>query len=486
METQKSYFFQSFLILLLAAIFFLVLKPFLPTKIFPENKISSKNVLIDSMLIDAVAEQNIKNDSAIEVKQSQQPIFYKNTNGVQFPVESFENYTGNQYLISFYEKLFQLETNKTGNVRVAYFGDSMTDADYIVQDLRNNLQTKFGGSGVGFVSITSESAASRGSVFHEFSKNWKMQSYLNVKKPTSPFGINGHVFFANDTTNSAWVKFKSGYLQTQKLLENATIFYGNASNQNAKVFYAIGKDTLSKKLRASNILNTTLLSQNGIKSLKINFKNARNVPFYGVNFDDQKGIHVDNFSQRGMSGLPIAKFDVDLMSAFQQKLDYDLIVLHYGTNVLNYGTKDYSWYEKSMTRTVNHLHQCFPGISILIISTADKSTKYNSEMQTDSAVVPLSISQKKYALSTQSGFTNLYTLMGGSGSMVKWAEEIPVNASKDYTHFNLRGSKKIANILYENLMQGYNQYKTLRRIKKLMPTATLENTLIPDSINENP
>ena len=76
--------------------------------------------------------------------------------------------------------------------------------------------------------------------------------------------------------------------------------------------------------------------------------------------------------------------------------------------------------------------------------------------------------------------------MGGNGSMVKWAEEIPVNAGKDYTHFNLRGSKKIANILFDNLMQGYNQYKTLRRIKKLVPTAILENTLIPDSINENP
>src|SRR5690606_24819665 len=113
--------------------------------------------------------------------------------------------------------------------------------------------------------------------------------------------------------------------------------------------------------------------------------------------------------------IPISKFDVSLMKAFQEKLDYDLIILHYGTNVLNYGTKDYNWYDKSMTRTVNRLKECFPGVSILIVSTADKASKYETEMKTDSAVVPLTNAQKRYAVKTKSSYVNLYTLMGGDG-----------------------------------------------------------------------
>ncbi|MGG7035520.1 MAG: SGNH/GDSL hydrolase family protein [Flavobacterium sp.] len=468
MNTSKSYFFQSFLIVLLAAIFFLGIKEVLPSKIFSENSGTTKNVLVDSMLIDAFEAEKMAENSDSEDAVMNQPIKFVETNGVVFPAESYQNYNGFQYLIPFYENLYQLETSKSGNVRIAYFGDSMTDGDMIVQDFRNNFQTQFGGHGVGFVSITSESAASRSSIAHEFSQNWKTQSYLNIKYPTRSFGVNGHVFFANDTIKPTWVKFKAGRSELTNQLNQPTLFYGSSSNSEGSITYQVGIDSVRKKLVATNLLNTLSLSQTDLKSLKVNFKKATKIPVYGFNFDDGQGVHIDNFSQRGNSGIPISNFDVDLMRAFHQKLNYDLIVLHYGTNVLNYGTKSYSWYAKNMTKTVNRLKECFPGVSILIVSTADKSTKYGTEMKTDSAVIPLTRAQKNYALQTQSGFVNLYTLMGGNGSMTRWVEEEPALANKDYTHFNFRGSKKIAHLLYNHLNKGYVKYKVLRN-KRIKP-----------------
>src|SRR5690606_16063703 len=98
--------------------------------------------------------------------------------------------------------------------------------------------------------------------------------------------------------------------------------------------------------------------------------------------------------------------------------------------------------------------------SFLIISTADKSTKYGMEMKTDSAVVPLANSQKRYAETTRSGFVNIYTLMGGDGSMVKWVEEEePALGNKDYTHFNTKGSQKIARFIFDELKKEYTKYK---------------------------
>jgi lysophospholipase L1-like esterase len=155
-------------------------------------------------------------------------------------------------------------------------------------------------------------------------------------------------------------------------------------------------------------------------------------------------------------------FDADVMRTFNSYLKYDLIILHYGTNVLNYGTKNYHWYEKGMKKAVNKIRESFPGVSILIVSTADKSTKYELEMKTDSAVVPLMKAQKRYALESESGFVNLYTLMGGDGSMVKWVDETPARANKDYTHFNQRGAKAIGRLLYDQLNKGYEEYKILR------------------------
>lgn len=48
--------------------------------------------------------------------------------------------------------------------------------------------------------------------------------------------------------------------------------------------------------------------------------------------------------------------------------------------------------------------------------------------------------------------------MGGEGSMVQWVEEDQL-ANKDYTHFNSKGSKKVGNLLYQELEKGYKRYK---------------------------
>jgi len=171
-------------------------------------------------------------------------------------------------------------------------------------------------------------------------------------------------------------------------------------------------------------------------------------------------------------------------------LGYDLIILQFGTNVLNYGSLNYGWYEKKMKNVVAHLKECFPGASILIISTADKSTKYELTMKTDSAVVPLASAQKRYAVQAESGFINLYTLMGGDGSMVKWVEEVPAKANKDYTHFNHRGAKQIAGLIYKQLMDGYEEYKVLRATasrKRKPKTSAVNDSNVPvikDSIHE--
>lgn len=458
-----SYFFKTFLALVIALVTFFTFKELLPKKLFSEKKVTA-NVVIDSLLLEAVSEA--KHTVIEEVAVKKEKISFKPIDGIVYPTEKYEEYKGYQYLVPFYEKLFQLETAKKGNVRIAYFGDSMTDGDLIVKDFRTFYQEKFGGKGVGFVNITSESASSRSSLVHQFSSNWKTQSYLKSKKPTNPFGVNGHVFYANDTIHPAWVRYKSNKTPFATVLDKPTLFYGSSNNTRGEVYYIADEDTIVKKLHPKKGLNTLKISEASLPSLKLYFKNTDSIPFYGFNFDDGLGVHVDNFSSRGNSGLPLSIFANGMMHEFQNQLDYDLIVLHYGTNVLNYGSLDYSWYESRMKKVVAHLKDCFPGVAILVVSTADKATKYELEMKTDSAVVPLSIAQKEYAIASEAGYVNLYTLMGGDGSMVKWVDEVPAKANKDYTHFNFRGASEVAKLLYNQLNEGYLKYKKLRVKRK--------------------
>ncbi|MBF0575935.1 GDSL-type esterase/lipase family protein [Dysgonomonas sp. GY617] len=452
-DKAKNYFFKSFLTIVIAIGVFWGLKQVLPARLFPESTGTTPGIVIDSLALDAMSNDSIliadvdslANDTLIN----------------RIDIDASENSEGIGNLINFYEKLYELENSGKGKVRIAYFGDSMNDGDLIVQDIRSSYQNAYGGKGVGFVGVTSLSASARYSVTHQYSNNWETQSFLNVKKPKRAFGVDGQVSFA-PRGSQTWVRYAANDVANSTLLYNPTLFYGSSSNHNASVNVALGKDSsIRHELVADRLLNTLKLSSTS-KTLKATFEKTDSIPFYGVNFDDGIGVHVDNFSLRGNSGLPLSLFNRDLMNALDKVLNYDLIVLQYGTNVLGYGTTDYSWYESKMAGVVNHLQQCFPNASILIISTGDRAVKTDMEMKTDKAVEPLVKHQRLYAESTHSGFINLYTLMGGYGSMIKWVQESPSLANKDYTHFNQKGAKKIGGLIYNELDKGYIQYKRLR------------------------
>lgn len=68
---------------------------------------------------------------------------------------------------SFYRALDEIQS-KGRLVRIAVFGDSFIEADIFTADLREMLQKRFGGCGVGFVTITSMTSGYRPTVRHSF------------------------------------------------------------------------------------------------------------------------------------------------------------------------------------------------------------------------------------------------------------------------------------------------------------------------------
>jgi lysophospholipase L1-like esterase len=349
----------------------------------------------------------------------------------------------------------------------------MTDGDFIVQDIRRFFQNTFGGKGVGFVGITSLSASSRYTVSHRYSDNWKTYSYLKGGRRNSDFGIDGQVSFACDSLPS-YVEYRANDAVHCEYLYNPTLFYGKSGNKNAAIRISADRQMFRKELLPDTIpLNTVSLLpdtsvSDSIKRIRIDFLQSCSVPFYGINSDDGKGVHVDNFTMRGNSGLPLVMLNAELLKSFDDVLQYDLVILHYGANVLTHGSSDYSWYEKKMTDVVNHLKTCFRNTNVIVVSTADKSSKYGLEMKTDKSVFPLLAAQKQCAKSTKSAFVNLFNLMGGEGSMIKWVqEEKPALANKDYTHFSVKGSQKVASLIYGEIESGYQKYLKLKETGKI-------------------
>ncbi|MFV0469766.1 MAG: hypothetical protein ACK5MK_12660 [Dysgonomonas sp.] len=457
-KKSKNYFIKALLTILLAIGVFYGLKQILPDNIFRSNeKESSNSVIVDSLALQAIAADSLDtaNDTILQTQQ------------VAEIIPSSAHTDGYTNLHTFYSKLFQLEKSKKGKVRIAYFGDSMTDGDLIVKDIRERYQTYFGGNGVGFVGVTSLSASARYTITHQYSNNWITKSFLTPKSVPYPLGVDGQVSYLTQAQPS-WLRLRTNDVPHLEDIKSAMLFFGSSSNQNGSISVSTDNNQIAQfTLKPVNVLNMQSLFKGSTKSLKIDFSNAQNIPFYGVNIDSDNGVYVDNFSMRGNSGLPLATLNKELMNSFDSALNYDLIIIHYGANLLGYKSKDYSWYEKKMYGAILHLKECFPHACFVIISTADRAIKIGNEMQTDPSVAPLLEAQHSYAAATNSCFINLFSLMGGAGSMASWVKEVPALANKDYTHFNTKGSAKVASYLYDELNGGYEKYKKLKNDGKI-------------------
>src|SRR5262245_44146680 len=92
-------------------------------------------------------------------------------------ITNFSTDTTRSSLENFLSKLHDLKTGKKKKVRIAYFGDSMIEGDLLTQTLRKLLQQSFGGSGVGFVPITSQVSKFRQSVMDNYSGGWQDENF---------------------------------------------------------------------------------------------------------------------------------------------------------------------------------------------------------------------------------------------------------------------------------------------------------------------
>lgn len=353
----------------------------------------------------------------------------------------------------FLEALGELKAGKRKKVRIAYFGDSMIEGDLITEDLRDSLQLVFGGAGVGFVPITSVVAGFRTTITHTFSKDWKDYSYKALPPSNFYLGMSGHTFVPGETS---WARYAPVKKRRLDRFEEVSLLYGPTSSGNISVnnrpYVLSGQHPVNK-------ISWQLDSAQQKQGITIKWAGGTTAPFYGVCFESESGVYVDNYSFRGISGIELGKLSGKLLTQMQTEHPYDLVVLHYGANVLWKPelTKYDDWYGNPMKRVVDSLLNDLPNTSFLVISTADKSYKKNGNYTTAPGVTALLKVQHDIAREHGTAYWNLYAAMGGHNSMTHWVEGDTVLANKDYTHFNRQGAARVGALLYKAMMDEYKQ-----------------------------
>ena len=422
-------------------------------------------------------------------------------------IEDFGDDTDVRMMDHFYAALSETDTRL---VRIAYFGDSYIEGDILTAHLRDKLQAVFGGCGVGFVDIDSETAGFRTTVGAK-AKGWIAHNANDERSrgfKDALQGINGRYYIPSGPATMelrctpgkmgarlgkaevATVYYTAGDgmqllaaingeelqpLASQSGTPDVTEEVHTVEDMRIDTLYTVLPDSLNPtgvytldtiyterevivqtgEQEQGSIVHKTL--HGNISRFKLSVSSGESSRFYGVALDAKAGIALDNYSMRASNGWKLADIPQETLKAFQQQRPYDLIVLQYGLNVANNKQVDYSWYVHRMKQSIEHLKAAFPHTSILVVSVGDRDEKGDDgQFHTMRGIRELTKYQRKMAADSHVAFWNLYEAMGGDGSLSAMVEKRQANL--DYTHINFAGGRHLAALLFDVLMNGKENY----------------------------
>ncbi len=370
-------------------------------------------------------------------------------------ITCFEDFSGNHAGMNRFFASLEAKDTLGRPVRIAFFGDSFIEGDILCGHFRRFMQDAFGGNGVGFMPVTSNTSGFRQTVRHSYS-GWNYNDISTNVKSDNNIGINGSCYFP---AKNAFLRYE-GIPKDMHLsnFQRVNIYYKNKTPDYNIQFKA---DTLPEEyvtLDTASILTKKSIVGN-FHNVKMQFPVNENFCIYGVSLESTSGILVDNFSMRGQSGIGLLKIQETILQEFNKQMPYDLIILQYGLNVMSPKQTKYDQYEKRMISVVEHLQKSFPQASILLVSVADRSVMQNGSYVTMPNIYHFIESQRRICESTGIVFWNLFEAMGGENSMVEFVKSAPPKGNKDYTHINFKGGEYLGKILFNTLMFEKKRYQ---------------------------
>lgn len=344
--------------------------------------------------------------------------------------------------------------------RVAWFGDSFTEGDILVGDLREMLQKSFGGGGIGIVPATTPVARYRATIRQEFSNDWKERNLTGHGGPALPLGIAGRVSqprISSDSAKASWVTLEGGDRQGTKVFDRLRVLVSQGGDSLDSVVVRTEDRSATRPLGAGPGLREILVDLGGTNSVDIRFRVRDTVAVQALSVEESKpGVLIDNLSFRGNSGVGLLHIPSSSLAGTNRFLGYGLVVLQFGANVADTTMTGYGWYRDRMVEVVGHVRSNFPGAGILVLGVGDRGVKGADGRIVTHPSIPLIVkAQRDAARRTGCAFWDMREAMGGENAMARWSAAGMVSA--DYVHISPQGGRKLAKALHKSILQAWSK-----------------------------
>ena len=360
--------------------------------------------------------------------------------------------------------------------RIMHYGDSQIEGDRITAFVRNKLQVRFGGTGVGLRPAV-QPYDYVFSARQQSSDNWKRFPIYGKVDSTithDRYGVMGAFSrFAPPVPDS--LPFRDSVLYQAELTisqtdisfrrtreyEQLRLFYGNSRSPVLLNILARG-DTISTDTLKANLDYGTVecTLPDSTNSVTFGFSGYDSPDIYGIELASQKGIIMDNIALRGSSGTIFTKANFEHSLKMYEDLNPALFILQFGGNVMPYIQDNAAIrrYGRLFSSQIKRIRQMCPDVAIIVIGPSDMSTKVKDKYVTYDHLPDVVRTLKKVAMDNGCVYWDMYKAMGGHNSMPSWVNAEPSLARPDYVHFSSKGARLIANMFYNALIYEYNNY----------------------------
>ncbi len=356
-------------------------------------------------------------------------------------------------LVPVFEQLARLSAGQEPkSVHMMHFGDSHTAADEWTGGLRELLKARFGDGGAGFAVAGHPFPG-----YHRFdapggaSPLWHTYGgHLGVGD--GYFGLGGVGIYAARAGQSVYLDAMCDRLEIDYLTQPGGGTLALFDNE-----IRAGDISTDGETGAGSVAYQIAPGQHRFKLVTLD---SRPVRLFGWAADRTEGVTYEALGLNGAEAVVIEHWNEAMTATYLQHRNPGLIVLSYGTNEATDSSWSVDGYRQMLGDVLDRLRRAAPAASIMLIGPADRWRYSQRKWQVVPGIDNIIEAQQAACREHGCAYWNTRERMGGAGAMREWV--YAGLAQWDYVHFTVAGYKRLAAVLFTDLMQQFEVYQKTR------------------------
>ena len=343
---------------------------------------------------------------------------------------------------------------RTQHVRILWYGDSHTAADYLTGALRRRLEARFGSGGPGFLRVGTSPYRHDGVRVIRDGK-WKIFPDPPARRTPEGdgiFGLGG--LLAQPSTKEARVEIRVDPKRVRGAVRYELVYQAKPG---ASFRLSIGKkvETVDAKTAAEKVSETGFarLVREGAAGETVEIALATGeLRFAGLVAEgSEPGVVIDTIGIDGARVATPLAWNADALASDVGARLPDLAVIAFGTNEA-FDARNAEAIARELGELVGRIRRGAPNVDCLIVGPPDAA---QPDLTSLPRVAEIDAAERRAAQTYGCGYFSLLQAMGGPNGFAQWMRETPPLARADRIHLTPQGYERLGDAIANVLVEGY-------------------------------